>query len=71
MSKVEKFINEISEADEVAIMEFDFKPCFALMREMEATIKEARTILNRSLLNIYGDNWRDDASIFMRKTEDI
>lgn len=39
MSKVEKFINEISEADEVEIMEFDFKPCFDLMRNMEAAMK--------------------------------
>lgn len=36
MSEVESIIKKINEADEVEIMEFDFEPCFKLMREMEA-----------------------------------
>lgn len=49
MSKVEKIINEISKADEVEIMEFDFKPCFAMMREMETVIKKAKNVLQDNL----------------------
>ncbi len=35
MSKVESIIKKINDADEVEILEFDFEPCFKLMREME------------------------------------
>jgi len=35
MSNVERIIEKIEQADEVEIMEFDFDPCFRLMREME------------------------------------
>lgn len=35
MSQVEKIIKGIEQADEIEIMEYDFEPCFRLMREME------------------------------------
>lgn len=35
VNKVEAIIKEIQEADEMEILEFDFEPCFKLMREME------------------------------------
>jgi len=40
MSKVEAIIKAIEEADEIEIMEFDFEPCFKLMREMEESLIE-------------------------------
>jgi hypothetical protein len=39
MSVVEEIIEDIEQADEVEIMEFDFDPCFRLMRDMEAAMK--------------------------------
>ena len=35
VSNVETIIQNIEQADEVEILEFDFDPCFRLMREME------------------------------------
>lgn len=29
-------------------------------------LNEARSIMQRSLLNVYGDNWRDDAANFIK-----
>lgn len=60
MSKVEKIIKEISEADDVEIMEFDFKPCFALMREMEAVIKKAKNVIQD---NLKARNYKDENSM--------
>ncbi|WP_422134986.1 hypothetical protein [Endozoicomonas sp. ALD040] len=40
MSKAEELIKQIEEADEIEILEFDFDPCFAYMREMESALKE-------------------------------
>ena len=40
MNEVEEIIKKIIDADECEIMEFDFDPCFQLMRDMEARIAE-------------------------------
>ena len=60
MSKVEKIINEISAAGEVEIMEFDFKPCFDLMRQMEAVIKKAKNVFQD---NLKAWNYKDEKSM--------
>lgn len=39
MSKAEEIIGSINNACEVEIMEFDFDPCFDLMRKMEAAMR--------------------------------
>lgn len=47
MSNVEQIIANIEQADEVEIMEFNFDPCFRLMREMEDAMKEFVDRVNR------------------------
>ena len=39
MSEVTRIIERIEQADECEIMEFDFEPCFELMKEMETALK--------------------------------
>jgi hypothetical protein len=51
MSELENIIKAIDEADEVEIMEFDFKPCFKLMRELE----QERDQLKDDLKTEYND----------------
>ena len=48
MSKAEKIISEIEEADEVEIMEFDFDACFTYMREME---RQLRFLIDNDSIN--------------------
>jgi len=38
MSNVEEIVERIEQADIEEILEFDFEPCFRLMREMEAAM---------------------------------
>ena len=38
---------------------------------MTELIIEARAIIGRALLNVCGDNWKDDAAIFVMKAEDV
>lgn len=40
MSNVNKIIDQIEGADEVQLMEFDFKPLFVLMKDMESAMAE-------------------------------
>lgn len=39
MTKVDEIINEIKNTNEVEIMEFNFNPCFDMLREMENAMK--------------------------------
>ena len=53
MSNVEKIIEEIEQADDIEIVEYDFQPCFRLMQEMEEAMNlfvdrvEAGTITSK------------------------
>jgi len=38
MTKVDSIIEQIEQADESEIMEFNFDPCFKLMKEMEGAM---------------------------------
>lgn len=42
MSEVEEIIKNIEHADEIEILEFDFDPCFQLMREMESALNKCK-----------------------------
>jgi hypothetical protein len=39
MSIAEEIIEQIEQADEIEILEFDFEPCFKIMRDMESAMK--------------------------------
>ena len=41
-----------------------------MIANLQNIIEEARDILRRSLLDITVDNWKDDASSFVKKTDD-
>jgi len=39
LSKVEAMIEKIESASKMEILDFDFEPCFQLLRELEASMK--------------------------------
>ncbi len=42
LTEVEKIIASINDADEIEIMEFDFDPCFSLLKALEQANKELK-----------------------------